>query len=80
MREGCKKYFKRISEYLDGELDKGMCQKIERHLQDCPECRDCLDSFRRSIQLCKETAKEEIPPDIRKRLRSKLRECFSQKK
>lgn len=79
MTEDCKEYFERISEYLDGELDEDICRKIDQHLQDCPECLECIDSLRRSIQLCKEAVKEEIPPDIRERLRSTLRDCFNHK-
>ncbi|UCF84834.1 MAG: zf-HC2 domain-containing protein [Desulfobacteraceae bacterium] len=80
MRKDCSKYFERISEYLDGELDEAIFLKMDRHLQDCPECRDCIDSLRKSIQLCKEAGKEEMPTDIRERLRSMLRDCISRRK
>ena len=80
MREDCKKFFERISEYLDGELDEEIFLKMDRHLQDCPECQDCIDSLKRSIQLCKEAGKEEMSADIRGRLRSMLRECISRRK
>ena len=76
MREECKKDFERISEYLDGELTKDICLRIEQHLNECPECRECVDTLRKSIQLCKRASMEEVPPDVRERLRSKLRECF----
>lgn len=77
MRAHCKEYFERISEYLDGELDDDICRKIERHLQDCPECRKCLNSLEKTTQLCKEAGKEEIPVDISERLRSTLREFIN---
>ncbi len=77
MREDCKKDYERLSEYLDGELDDDLCREIEQHFRQCPECRECVDSMRKTIQLCKEVAKEEIPEDARERLRSMLRECFS---
>jgi len=76
MREDCKKDFKRLSEYLDGELDPDVCREIEQHFRDCPECRECVESMRKTIQLCKEAATEEIPADARERLMSMLRECF----
>jgi mycothiol system anti-sigma-R factor len=74
MTAQCKKYFQKISEYLDGELDKEICQKIRQHLQGCPECRRCLDSLRKTIDLCKEAGREKIPSDAQERLRSTLRE------
>jgi len=78
MMHDCKKYFDRISEYLDGELDENICKQIEAHLSDCPECRNCINSLRKTIQLCKEGAQEEMPADIHERLKSALRDCFNQ--
>ncbi len=30
------------SEYLDGELSAGARKRLERHVDDCPECRELL--------------------------------------
>ena len=79
MTEGCKKYFERISEYLDGELDDRTCKEIEAHLKNCPECLECLNSLKKSIRLCKKAGHEEMPPDMRERLRSRLLDCFNSK-
>jgi anti-sigma factor RsiW len=76
MKEECKKDFERISEYLDGELNDDICREMENHLRHCPECRKCVDSLRKSIELCKKAAEEEITPDMRGRLRAALRDCF----
>lgn len=77
MNEECKKDFERISEYLDGELNADICRKIENHLHRCPECRECVDSLRKSIGLCKKATEEEITPEMKERLRSALRDCFA---
>ncbi|MBW1789338.1 MAG: zf-HC2 domain-containing protein [Deltaproteobacteria bacterium] len=76
MSENCRKHFHRISEYLDGELDERICAEIERHLKDCPKCRDCIDSLRDTIRLCREGSEEEVSDDFRTRLRASLRECM----
>jgi mycothiol system anti-sigma-R factor len=76
MTEDCKRNFEKISEYLDGELDADACQQIEQHLKDCPECQECFEALKKTVDLCRKSAREEIPDDIRKRLRSKLRDCF----
>jgi len=78
MREKCKKDFKRLSEYLDGELDEVACREIEQHFQECPECRACVESMKKTIQLCREASAEEIPEQARNRLRTMLHECFRQ--
>ena len=72
MRRDCKEYFEKISEYLDGELDSVTCKKIEAHLQECPESRNCLDSLRTTVKICKEYPFEKIPEDVRQRLRTTL--------
>ena len=76
MNENCKKNFEKISEYLDGELGPDACQQIEQHLMECPKCRDCFDALKKSIDLCRKSTREEIPKDMRERLRIKLRDCF----
>lgn len=78
MTPDCKEHFLRISEYLDGELEEDICRKIEAHLIDCPECVECLDSLKKSIDLCKRASKEseEVPPGVRERLRSAIRDCL----
>ena len=73
MHDDCKKYFDRISEYLDGELDASICEKINQHLKDCPECRNCLESLKKTVDLCKKMPLETIPEDARDRLREHLR-------
>ena len=77
MKEHCKKDYERLSEYLDGELDDDLCREIEEHLRHCPECRKCLDSLGKSIDLCKKTAEEEITPEMKEHLRAALRNCFA---
>ena len=80
MKKDCRKYFKRISEYLDGDLDDEICHEIETHLSQCPECRKCHDSLQKTIQLCKEMGNEEMPIDTRERLRSTLQDYISRRK
>ena len=80
MKKDCKKHFKQISEYLDGEMDIDIAKKIEAHLLECPQCRDCVDSLKRTIRLCKEASKETMPEEIRTRLHSTLKQCIEQDK
>ena len=77
MNEECKKDFERLSEYLDGELNADTCREIENHLHDCPECKECVDSLRKSNDLCKKAAEEKITPEMKGRLRSALHDCFT---
>ena len=73
MHDDCKKYFDRISEYLDGELDASICEKIDQHLKDCPECQICFASLKKTVDLCKKMPLETIPKEVHDRLRKHLR-------
>jgi anti-sigma factor RsiW len=35
-----------LSVYFDGELDSPWREKLEKHLEDCPQCREQLESYR----------------------------------
>jgi len=76
MRRECKAHFKKISEYLDGELDPGTMEEIESHLSECPECRDCIDSLRKTIRLCKQASPEGMPDAMKRQLHETLRQCL----
>lgn len=75
----CKYYFNKISEYIDGELGAEACHEIETHLEECPKCRHCADSLKKTIQLCKEAGNEKVPAEMRARLKSALQECLDEK-
>ena len=40
-----------VTEYLDGKLDQGQRERIERHLEVCDGCRTALDQFQTVIRL-----------------------------
>lgn len=33
---------RKVSPYLDGELSQSERERLERHVEDCPECRELL--------------------------------------
>jgi RNA polymerase sigma-70 factor (ECF subfamily) len=70
------KHFERISEYLDGELDPATCIEIERHMAECPQCENCVESLKRTVALCRKMGGEKLAPDEATRIREKLRECL----
>ena len=79
MDKACKKHFEKVSQYLDGELDAQTCEKIRQHLQECPECRHCVDSLKKTIDLCRNLPKEKVPPKMRRNLLESLRRAFGDK-
>ena len=59
----------RLSEYLDGELEETFCAEAEVHLEDCPPCRDFLESLRRTVALLGRLPSEPVPEEIRRAVR-----------
>ncbi len=77
MHHDCMKHVEHISEFLDGELDEATCEEIREHLRDCPECRTCLESLKKTVDVMKRCPRESVPNDVRDRLRDVLRECMT---
>lgn len=78
---GCRDLAARLSEYLDHEIDPDACGAIEGHLDDCPPCRDFLESLRRTVGLVREVAPplESIPDDVKKRIVEAYRRVRSER-
>lgn len=78
MHEECRKHADRISEFLNGELDEAAREEIEQHLCDCPECRKCVASLRKTVDVLKRSPRETVPADTKRRIREALRSCLDQ--
>lgn len=71
--EDCRHLLGALSDYLDGDLQEELCAELERHLQECENCRIVVDTLRRTIYLYRVTAEPgEIPQEVRQRLYHRL--------
>ncbi|NLO90208.1 MAG: hypothetical protein GX088_07815 [Clostridia bacterium] len=59
----CPDYRKKISSYLDGELDPCSEKKLYKHLSSCPHCARYLDEFRSLDKLLKSSMAFLNPPE-----------------
>jgi hypothetical protein len=70
----CEKLKKALAEFLDGELEAEICQQIERHMIECPDCEIVVSTTRRTLALYRDRALYvELPLDVRERLTVRLR-------
>jgi anti-sigma factor RsiW len=69
----CIAMFERLSEYLDNELDEITCKEIEQHIQKCMPCFVCLQTLKRTIDLCKKAEDKPVPREFSLRLEEVLR-------
>jgi mycothiol system anti-sigma-R factor len=69
----CSELLAELSEYVDGSLQQSLCDAIEHHLQDCPNCTIVVDTLRKTIQLIQVTSRSEhMPDEVRERLYKNL--------
>ena len=69
----CKQAEKFILRYLDGRLDRAQKDKLEGHLEECPDCRKNKTECRLLIQTLGQSPKPEVKPYFWERLQPKLK-------
>lgn len=64
---------RQLSAYLDGELPKPQLRLVERHLEECPPCRERLAGLRRTVASLRRLERLAPPPalgeDVARRVR-----------
>lgn len=66
----CRSLLGSLSDYVDGTLEKELCEEIERHVAECQNCHVVVDTLRKTISLYHESTAEtgEVPGVVRERL------------
>lgn len=57
-----------FSQYLDQELARQTCRKLEKHLKDCPDCQTYFDTLKRTVTLYRGLGHQKVPADAQRRL------------
>jgi len=67
--ENCHVLLGSLCDYVDGCLSDELCQEIDRHLEDCQDCRIVVDTLNKTIFLYQKCAEDEqVPGEVRERL------------
>ncbi|GAB4528317.1 MAG: zf-HC2 domain-containing protein [Anaerolineae bacterium] len=66
--ETCKNLLSQLSDYIDGELEAALCEEIERHMADCPDCRVVVNTLQKTIELYRTGGRVEVPAEVKHRL------------
>jgi anti-sigma factor RsiW len=75
----CTSVIREISNYLDGELELPAKQELERHLEDCEDCKLVVDQTKLTVDLFCDSKPVELPPPVKLRLHEALRRKFAEK-
>ncbi len=68
MTRTCQELKAQLSDYIDGDLDDGLCKEIERHLANCENCRVVVDTLRKTILLYRDYGATPMPAEAHERL------------
>lgn len=69
----CLALFEKLSEFIDKELDEPTYREIDRHAQTCEKCRTCLETLRRTAELCGSLNEFSVPETFSARLLAYLK-------
>lgn len=69
----CRYFLSYLSEYVDATLEGEICAEIERHLEECENCRIVVDTLRKTVYLVHANNSDPaMPDDVRERLYKRL--------
>ena len=69
----CKGLVTNIVDYIDNELDLDTLSALEQHLDECPECKSFVDTYKKMLLLSGNLKnKKFVTPEIRLRLKNLL--------
>lgn len=74
----CDELLAMLNDYVDGDLEPGVCEELRRHLVGCNPCQVVVDNIRKTITLYKAGQPYELPVEFRRRLHQALRERWRQ--
>jgi len=68
----CKNVVRELSDYLEGQLDKAVMADLERHLENCEDCRLVVDTTKKTVQIFCNSDPVPLPEETRSRLHQAL--------
>ena len=66
----CKELVYLLSDFLDGSMEEHLRQELSAHIEMCEHCLNFLRTYDKTRILCRQVRPEEIPEEMRLRLRS----------
>jgi anti-sigma factor RsiW len=69
----CDELLKALNDFVDGDVDPGVCEEFEAHLAGCNPCQIVVDNIRRTIALYRAGEPYPLPREFHERLTADLR-------
>ena len=68
----CSRLVSLLSDYIDGRLPADVRRDLEQHLGGCSECTTFVGTFRSTVAMLKSLKEEDLPDELRLRLKAFL--------
>ncbi len=75
----CEELLAALNQYVDGELEPGICEPFQEHLKGCNPCQVVVDNIRQTIRLFRAEERYELPPALHRQLSHILRKQWEVK-
>ena len=69
----CEELLAALNQYVDGELEPGICEPFQEHLKGCNPCQVVVDNIRQTIRLFRAEKQYQLPPALHRQLSRMLR-------
>jgi hypothetical protein len=69
----CEGVFRRVSRYIDGDLEATVVEEIELHLKTCRDCTILVQQTKLTVKLYYDSDLVDFPVEVQARLRETLR-------
>ena len=69
----CEGVFRRVSSYIDGDLEATVVEEIELHLKQCRDCTILVQQTRLTVHLYYDSDLVDFPVEVQARLHETLR-------
>jgi anti-sigma factor RsiW len=77
MSPPCSRIVSLLSDYVDGRLPADVCRDLEQHLSGCSDCTTFVGTFRSTVTLLQSLNEDDLPEELRLRLKAFLDERSS---
>jgi predicted anti-sigma-YlaC factor YlaD len=68
----CKDVMAQLSDYLDPESAKELCEEFDTHFKTCTNCRVNIDTVKKTITLYRSETPRDCPEPVREKLHAVL--------
>jgi len=76
----CRDLLERLSLHIDGERKGPQRRSLLAHLRRCPCCGELAESLKRTVQLCQEAGRTQLPARVRARARARIAELLAEER